>query len=291
MPRVTVGVPVYNGVALIRECLECLANQTYDDFEVIISDNASTDGTSEICAEFATKDKRFRHVLRSETYSANNNFLWVRDFSDCEYFAYRAYDDLSDPDFLERLAQILDLDPRTRLAVGAIRKEVGTYGKVRFHPYPITVEVEKAGVLPRLLQQMFHGHASWFYGLWRIRGLAESYDRVIRDYDDPWGCDHLILLHAMFTDGIRGSQSGATFVQRILPTDRHYLPNLRPDYATMVARNRLFESVAKGLLEESELDRHTKAVLVRMLPKFTLFRCHSAKRLFQARLKSLFKKC
>lgn len=287
MPRVTIGVPVYNGAALIGECLENLAAQSHRDFEVIISDNASTDGTTDICAAFCEKDRRFRHVIHAATSSANDNFLYVRDVADCDYFAYRAYDDLSAPDFLARLVPILDAVPQARLAVGAIRQELGAAGRFRAHGYPLTPAADRGPAQPRILRQMFRGHASWFYGLWRHAGLVQSYDRVLRDYDDPWGCDHLILLHAMLADGIRGTQAGATFIQRVLPTDRHYVPKKRPGYAAMTARNQRFEGVARQLLAESGLDAGTRQAIARWMHLYTLRRCHGAKRLLQARLKAL----
>ena len=290
MPRITIGLPVYNGAALIGECLRNLADQTHRDFEVIISDNASNDGTTDICAEFCAQDRRFRHVIHPTTGSANDNFLFVRDVADCDYFAYRAYDDLAGPDFLQRLAPILDETPGARLAVGTVRQELGADGRFRQHRYPLTSQADHGPVAQRVLQQMFRGQASWFYGLWRHRGLVESYDRVLKDYDDPWGCDHLILLHAMLADGIRGTQDGATFVQRVLPTDRHYVPKRRPSFDQMIARNRRFGGVARQLLNESSLDAGTHRAVARALPLFTLRRCHGAKRLIQARLKVLLGK-
>lgn len=287
MPRITIGVPVYNGVTLIGECLENLACQTHRDFEVIISDNASTDGTTEICAAFCEYDRRFRHIVHPKTSSANENFLYVRDSADCDYFAFRAYDDLAAPDFLKRLAPILDETPTARLAVGTIRQEFGTAGKNRTFTYPLTVAEDSDAAERRVLRQMLMGHASWFYGLWRHRGLIESYDRVLKDYDDPWGCDHLILLHAMLADGIRGTQNGADFVQRVLPTQRHYIPATRPTHAEMLARNRRFGGLARQLLEESKLDTRAMRAVGRAIPMFTLRRCHGAKRLTQAWLKSL----
>ncbi len=290
MPRITIGLPVYNGAELIGECLENLAAQTHRDFEVIISDNASTDGTTEICAAFCERDSRFRHVVQAVTSSANQNFLYVRDAADCDYFAYRAYDDLATSDYLMRLAAVLDDRPGARLAVGNIRQELGRDGRVRDFGYPVASIGEEGRPKARILRQMFRGHASWFYGLWRHDGLIESYDRVLLDYDDPWGCDHLILLHAMLADGIRGTREGATFIQRVLPTPRHYIPKARPNYAQMVARNRRFSEVARRLLDESTLDDATRRSVSRMLPLYTLRRCHGVKRLLQAKLKALSKR-
>jgi glycosyltransferase involved in cell wall biosynthesis len=287
MPRITIGLPVYNGASLIGECLQNLADQTHRDFEVIISDNGSSDGTTAICADFCAHDRRFRHVIHQTTRSANDNFMFVRDVADCDYFAFRAYDDLATPDFLQRLAPILDETPDARLAVGAVRQELGVDGRFRQHKYPLTSQADHGPRSGRILQQMFRGHASWFYGLWRHQALVESYDRVLKDYDDPWGCDHLILLHAMLADGVRGTQDGATFIQRVLPTDRHYVPRARPTFDQMIARNRRFAGVALQLLNESPLDTGTRRAVARALPLFTLRRCHGVKRLLQARLKGL----
>lgn len=60
-PRVSVGLPVYNGERFLRESLDSLLSQTFEDFELIISDNASTDRTQEVCQEYAAKDRRIRY--------------------------------------------------------------------------------------------------------------------------------------------------------------------------------------------------------------------------------------
>ena len=59
--RVSIGLPVYNGEAFLTESIESLLAQTFDDFELIISDNASTDGTEEICRSFAAADARIQY--------------------------------------------------------------------------------------------------------------------------------------------------------------------------------------------------------------------------------------
>jgi len=60
-PRVSIGMPVWNGERFVRQGLDSLLGQTMGDFELVISDNASSDGTQEICEEYARRDKRIRY--------------------------------------------------------------------------------------------------------------------------------------------------------------------------------------------------------------------------------------
>ena len=61
-PRLSIGLPVYNGEDYLAESLEAMLGQTYEDFELIISDNASTDGTADICRRYAKQDSRIRYI-------------------------------------------------------------------------------------------------------------------------------------------------------------------------------------------------------------------------------------
>jgi glycosyltransferase involved in cell wall biosynthesis len=110
-PRVSIGMPVFNGERYLEEALHSILAQTYQDFELIISDNASTDSTWEICQAYAAKDRRIR-CLRAETnLGASENFNRVFELSSGEYFKWAAHDDLCAPQFLERCVEALDRDP------------------------------------------------------------------------------------------------------------------------------------------------------------------------------------
>ncbi|MDO9207221.1 MAG: glycosyltransferase, partial [Sulfuricurvum sp.] len=97
---VSIGMPVYNGEMFIQEALDSLLSQTFTDFELIISDNGSTDKTEAICHEYAAKDERIRYIRQPENRGAIANFQFVLDEATGKYFMWAAYDDLWAPDFL-----------------------------------------------------------------------------------------------------------------------------------------------------------------------------------------------
>ena len=110
-PRVSIGVPVYNGAALLPAALDSLLEQTYRDFELVISDNASTDETERICRSYAARDSRVRYHRQRKNIGAIRNFNAVFELAHGEYFKWAAHDDLCAPAFLERCVDVLDRDP------------------------------------------------------------------------------------------------------------------------------------------------------------------------------------
>ena len=116
LPIVSIGIPVYNSEKYLEETLKSLLNQGFQDFEIIISDNASTDSTPAICREYEQKDSRV-HYYRSETnYGPGWNYNHVFDLCHGKYFKWHAYDDLLRPDFLEKCVEVLDTCPDVALA-------------------------------------------------------------------------------------------------------------------------------------------------------------------------------
>lgn len=110
-PKVSLGMPVYNGERFIRETLDAILNQTFQNFELIISDNASTDRTATICQEYVAKDPRVRYYRNSQNLGAASNYNRVFELSTGKYFKWAACDDLLLPDYLERCVDILDRFP------------------------------------------------------------------------------------------------------------------------------------------------------------------------------------
>lgn len=111
MPRVSIGMPVFNGEAYLELALQSLLRQTFDDFELLISDNASTDRTSDICQDYASHDRRIRYERAPENLGAAGNYNRVFERSCGEFFKWAAHDDLCAPTYLERCLDTLDRAP------------------------------------------------------------------------------------------------------------------------------------------------------------------------------------
>lgn len=107
-PRVTVGLPTYNGERYLSESLDALLAQTYRDFELIISDNASTDGTPGICQRYVEKDPRVRYIRQEHNIGAAANHNVLIDQARGEYFKWASDDDLYNVELLERCVALLD---------------------------------------------------------------------------------------------------------------------------------------------------------------------------------------
>lgn len=115
-PRITLAMPVYNGSNYISEAIESILNQTYQDFELIITDNKSTDSTPEICREFEKCDPRVRYYCNPQNLGAARNYNRGFELARGQFLKWCAHDDRLSPTFLERCVETLDARPEVTLA-------------------------------------------------------------------------------------------------------------------------------------------------------------------------------
>lgn len=115
--RVAIGVPVFNGEPFLAETLKSLLNQTFSDFEIVISDNASTDRTEEICRAYASRDSRIRYYRSDVNRGAAWNYNRVFRLATGEYFKWNSADDVCAPEFLAKCVAALDQDTRAVMAI------------------------------------------------------------------------------------------------------------------------------------------------------------------------------
>ena len=173
VPRLSVGLPVYNGENFLVETLDSLLSQTFTDFEIVISDNGSTDNTAEICRRYAAQDSRIRYFCQSENIGAAANYNFVFEASEGEFFKWAAHDDLCAPTFLERCVEVLD-EREDVVLVFARCEEIDESGAVT-RVYPPQGTVDTASGFQRFRTAVI-GHTPFIpvFGVARRQVLART---------------------------------------------------------------------------------------------------------------------
>jgi glycosyltransferase involved in cell wall biosynthesis len=115
-PKVSIGIPVFNGERFLGETIESILAQTFEDFEIVISDNASVDETEKVCRRYAESDTRITYIRNRENLGAAYNYNQAFHLSSGEYFKWACHDDLLQQEFLERCVEVLDRNPSAVLA-------------------------------------------------------------------------------------------------------------------------------------------------------------------------------
>lgn len=105
---VSIGLPTYNRADMLPLVIERFLGQTYKNFELIISDNCSVDGTQAICESYAKRDSRIRYFMQKENIGHANNFSFLLNSALGDYYMLASDDDWWAPTFVERLATALD---------------------------------------------------------------------------------------------------------------------------------------------------------------------------------------
>jgi glycosyltransferase involved in cell wall biosynthesis len=172
-PRLSIGVPVFNGERYLAAAIESVLDGSFDDFELIIGDNASTDRTEEIARSFVAKDDRIRYLRSTINIGPNPNFNRVFRAATGTYFKWLAYDDLCGPDMLARCVEVLDGDPSI-VVCSARYVEINENGDaIAEQPYTLDLSSSKAHVRLGELMCQPRGHPI-LYGVMRTSTLRRT---------------------------------------------------------------------------------------------------------------------
>jgi glycosyltransferase involved in cell wall biosynthesis len=120
-PTASLAIPVYNGEEFIAEAIRSILNQDYQDLELIITDNASTDGTERICREFAASDGRIRYIRNERNLGAGPNHNLGFELSSGKYFKWCACDDYLSPNFVGSCVSALENNQDAVIAQGTVQ--------------------------------------------------------------------------------------------------------------------------------------------------------------------------
>lgn len=186
-PTVTIGVPVYNGATYLEQALHSLVTQDFDDLEIIIGDNGSTDGTEEIGRAFAARDRRVQYHRSDVNRGAAWNYNRLYDLSRGEFFKWSSHDDYLEPSYLTRCVGELRQFPEASIAFPQTRL-VGAEGEfLRIHPDDW--DLREPNVRRRFRHTINqHGLHNVVFGLMRSSALRTT--RLIGRFD---GSDIILL--------------------------------------------------------------------------------------------------
>jgi glycosyltransferase involved in cell wall biosynthesis len=169
-PRVSVGMPVYNAENFLGDAIDSIRQQSFTDLEIVICDNASTDGTRELCERYAALDPRIRYFRNPENLGAGFNHRRVADLARGEYFKWQSRDDVCERTFLARCVALLDNNPAVELVHSQTRL-INEEGQVTGE---YTRRLRTDGERPnfRFRELIWHDHKCFqIYGLMRLDTL------------------------------------------------------------------------------------------------------------------------
>lgn len=173
VPSVSVGLPVWNGEKFIRSALDSILQQEFADFELIISDNSSTDATENICREYAAKDPRVRYSRNEKNIGATGNYNRVFELARGEFFKWISHDDECAPSFLRRCMETFEkASPDTVLVCSRNQKIDETGRVVHVSGFQMTPSPSPSRRLASLIGRRDFPHPIW--GLIRSKALRQT---------------------------------------------------------------------------------------------------------------------
>lgn len=173
VPRISLGLPVYNGEPYLAEAVEAVLSQSFEDFELIISDNASTDCTPSICRAYAQQDPRIRYYRNEQNLGAARNFNIVVEQAKGDYFKWVAHDDLMAPTYLEKCVAVLDQHPEAVIAYSQVEviDDDGNF----LHDYRVKLRTDSEKASHRFHDLLLEWHLCFeIFGLIRTKQLRQT---------------------------------------------------------------------------------------------------------------------
>lgn len=174
MTTVRIGMPLFNEGRYLRQAFDSLLAQDFTDFEIVISDNASTDETPAICREYAARDRRIAYRLNDANIGMTANQNRVLDGAETEFFMWAAGHDLWHPTFLTRCVAVLRADPEAALAYPVIDL-MDESGRRFADPKVVRLDTRGLGVSSRA-NLLLWGLATCnsVYGLYRTAAIKQT---------------------------------------------------------------------------------------------------------------------
>jgi glycosyltransferase involved in cell wall biosynthesis len=171
-PLLSIGMPVYNGERFLAKALDSLLAQTFSDFELIISDNASSDATESICRSYAERDPRIQYSRNAENMGAGWNVRRVYSLARGKYFKWHAHDDFCEPTLFEKCVTALEQNPELVLVQSKVR--VLDENGVFVEDYEWPMRTESSDPVTRFRDLLLNDHLCFqIFGVIRMEALKQ----------------------------------------------------------------------------------------------------------------------
>ncbi|MDD4412691.1 MAG: glycosyltransferase family 2 protein [Patescibacteria group bacterium] len=193
MAKLFIGMPVFNGEKYVEQAIDSLLKQSYQDWQLLISDNCSTDKTLEICQRKARDDQRISIFCQSDNIGAMNNFKFLVEQSSGEYFMWAAADDLWHENFIEKLITGLEENGDCGMAF-CNPVIINSGGKIvdMFLPFKrFTSDNQIDTVTTFLRDPEISGKANLVYSVYRTEFIKQLYK--IYPMNEHWGTDMIFV--------------------------------------------------------------------------------------------------
>ncbi len=176
-PQVSIGLPIFNGENYARQALDALLAQQSVDFELIISDNGSTDKTQDICKEYVLKDSRIKYYRNEINRGPIWNFNNVFQLASADYFMWAAHDDYWDPSYMRTCMEAFNQSDTVVLSGTACDSIFANSSEIMFIDEGVTTIGLKPMERFKRYKQVLHNHkhvGGIFYGIYRRSALAKA---------------------------------------------------------------------------------------------------------------------
>jgi len=190
-PKISIGVPVYNGEYFLEKKLKSILEQTFSDYEIIISDNASTDKTSIICKKFAENENRVRYIRQEKNLGAWGNYNFLLNEAKGKYFLFSAVDDIMSSTFLEKTIKVLTSNKNISCCISKIKLFGEQDNLKKESRHSLIIKIRKkidqrfgyletysaTGHYEKRISEYFKNisHNQMFYGMYRTDQIKKSF--------------------------------------------------------------------------------------------------------------------
>ena len=225
VPNLFIGMPVYNGEKFVAEALDSIMAQTYTDWKLVISDNASTDDTQRICQHYASKDARIHYVRQETNIGAMPNFRFLLEQADTPYFMWAAADDMWKESFVEACVTGLESDDEVGWAFTNM-VNIDSFGRtIRNYPsFARFLYTDRAASVARFaLDPEYLGKANLIYGVYKLETLKEfllAFLKIIAESPSFLSADLALNLGVMCRTSLYIDERVLFCKRYVRPTDR-----------------------------------------------------------------------